>query len=171
MGMKPLSPSDDIWIGQNGVHRYHQRSQRTTEAVAHWATRLRFRGGGGISSAVWADRGFGKTTEEEGSQQSPSWAPRVAHAPPFHSGSDGRGLFLTILDVSTLKVFRFKEFVAYFGFVNGGVTIFGVGWADQGFRKAKGEEGNQLTHSSVARMAHTPPLLPRSDGREVNEDN
>ncbi|KAJ8423507.1 hypothetical protein Cgig2_023091 [Carnegiea gigantea] len=92
--------------------------------------------------------GFGKATEEEGSQQSPSLAARVAHAPPLRYGSNGR------------------DFVAYFGFVNGGVAFSNVGWADRGFGKAKWEEGSQCTPSSVSCMAHASPLLPRSDGRD-----
>ncbi|KAJ8446370.1 hypothetical protein Cgig2_019263 [Carnegiea gigantea] len=92
--------------------------------------------------------GFGKATEEEGSQQSPSLAARVAHAPPLRYGSNGR------------------DFVAYFGFVNGGVAFSNVGWADRGFGKAKWEEGSQCTPSSVSCMAHASPLLPISDGRD-----
>ena len=40
--------------------------------------------------------------EEESSEWTPLSAARVAHARPLLSEYDGRGLFLTILDVSTL---------------------------------------------------------------------
>ncbi|KAJ8426935.1 hypothetical protein Cgig2_001116 [Carnegiea gigantea] len=82
-----------LQIGRIGSHRYHPRSQRATQAVARGSTRLRFRNRGGISGAVLADRGFGKYTEEEGSQQGPSSAARVEHAPPLRPRSDGRGYF------------------------------------------------------------------------------
>jgi len=62
-------------------------------------------------------------------------------------------------------LFRFKDFVAYFGFVHGGVAISGVVWADWGFGKMKEEECSQWTPSSAACVAHTPPLLSGSDGR------
>ena len=62
-------------------------------------------------------------------------------------------------------MFCFKDFVAYFGFVNGGVAISGVGWAGWGFGKVNGEEGSQWTPSLAARVAQVSPLLARSDSR------
>ncbi|KAJ8446780.1 hypothetical protein Cgig2_016090 [Carnegiea gigantea] len=53
-----------LQIGRIGSHRYHPRSQRATQAVARGSMRLCFRNRGGISSAVLADRGLGKYTEE-----------------------------------------------------------------------------------------------------------
>ncbi|KAJ8426992.1 hypothetical protein Cgig2_033850 [Carnegiea gigantea] len=63
--------------------------------VARRPTRIHFHGGGVIWGMVWADWGFEKTKEEEGSQQTSSSATRIAHAPPLRCRSDGRGLFLT----------------------------------------------------------------------------
>ncbi|KAJ8443578.1 hypothetical protein Cgig2_020665 [Carnegiea gigantea] len=70
--------------------------------------------------------------------------------------------------VTVLMVeFHFKDFGAYFGFVNGVVAFSGMGCTDRGFGKAKGEEGSRWKPLSAARVAHAPPLLPRSDGRSL----
>ena len=41
--------------------------------------------------------------------------PRVAHGPRFHYGSNGRGMFLTILDVFTLPFYFLKILWRIFG--------------------------------------------------------
>ncbi|KAJ8430837.1 hypothetical protein Cgig2_034164 [Carnegiea gigantea] len=52
------------------------------------------------------------------------------------------------------------HFVAYFGFVYGGVVISGVVWANQGFGKMKEEEGDEWTPLSAARVVRAPPSYP-----------
>ncbi|KAJ8447551.1 hypothetical protein Cgig2_031164 [Carnegiea gigantea] len=42
---------------------------------------------------------------------------------------------------------------------------FGVVWTDRGFGKTKEDEGSQYKPSSVARVAHAPPICFGSDGR------
>ena len=43
--------------------------------------------------------------EEEGSQKIPSSAVGVVHVPPLHSGSDGYGLFISIVDILSIPIF------------------------------------------------------------------
>ena len=78
----------------------------------------------------------------------PSLEAHAAHAPPLLSRSDGRGLFLTILDVSTVP-FSFLNILLHILDFYGGVAIFGIVWADQGFGKTKEEE--TILMSSVMR--------------------
>ncbi|KAJ8444100.1 hypothetical protein Cgig2_025101 [Carnegiea gigantea] len=123
-----------------GVHRYHPRSQCTTKVVARGAMQRHFCGDGGIFGVVWANRGFGKATEEEGSQQSPSLAVRVAHAPPLHYRSDGTGLFLIILDVSTLHCSISKNLLHILGLLM--VVLLFSAWAGQigGLERPRGKK-------------------------------
>ena len=55
--------------------------------------------------------------EEEDNQWMPSSAARVAHLPPLHSVSDGRGLFLIIFDVSTIPFSFLKILLHSLGLV------------------------------------------------------
>ena len=108
--------------------------------VARGAIRLRFCGDGGFFGVVWADQGFGKATEEEGSQQSPSLAVRIAHMPPLYYGSDGTGLFLIILDVSTLHCFVSKILLHILGLLM--VVLLFPAWVGQigGLERRRGKK-------------------------------
>ena len=51
----------------------------------------------GVFSEICVNRCSRKTMEEEGSRKTPSSAARVVHAPPLHGGSDGFGVFVSVL--------------------------------------------------------------------------
>ena len=51
----------------------------------------------GVFSEICVNQCSRKTMEEEGSRKTPSSATRVVHAPPLHGGSDGFGVFVSVL--------------------------------------------------------------------------
>lgn len=77
-----------------------------------WLTHLYLWGGFGFFNEVYAGWWFRKM-EEEGGPKKPSSSARVGYAPPRH---DGYGLFLTIVNISTLLFFLYLNFIVYFGF-------------------------------------------------------
>ena len=81
--------------------------------MACGCTCLRLWGGFRVFSQRCADRCFGNTMEEEGSRKTPLLAARVVHVPPFHSGSDGYGILLSIIVILALFPFFYWSIHVY----------------------------------------------------------
>ncbi|KAJ8439025.1 hypothetical protein Cgig2_028471 [Carnegiea gigantea] len=80
-------------MGTSTTKQCLPRSQRPAKAEARWFMCIHCHGVL-LSGMDWVQR-FRRTKEEEGNEEAPSSAARVAHAPPLYWGSDGRDLFLT----------------------------------------------------------------------------